>query len=146
MAVAATLLSPSRRQRLLRREVNERIYELNASFGTTNGDSICECAREECAQRIEVHASVVVERQGNSLLVDNRGQVGFLQSRATRPDDQPDANAEGVMANVMTAADGEKRESEDPDAEDPPSPATSDADGAKDKEREMEESGEELPG
>ena len=56
------------------------------------------------------------------------------------------ANAEGVLANVIPAAEGEKRESEDPDAEDPPPPAKSNADCAKEREREMEESGEELPG
>jgi thioredoxin-like negative regulator of GroEL len=56
------------------------------------------------------------------------------------------ANAEGVVANVMPAADGEKRESEDPEAEGSQSPVKSNADRAKEREREMEESGEELPG
>jgi hypothetical protein len=59
--VAEPLLPHSRvRHRLLLREVNDRIRELNASFGTKSGsyELICECAREECAQRIKVHASV----------------------------------------------------------------------------------------
>jgi hypothetical protein len=43
-------------------------------------------------------------------------------------------------------ADGEQRPSEDPETERPPSPAKSNADRAKEREREMEESGEELPG
>jgi thioredoxin-like negative regulator of GroEL len=56
------------------------------------------------------------------------------------------ATAEGVVANVIPASDDERRESDDPDAEDPPSPARSNADRAKEREREMEERGEELPG
>jgi hypothetical protein len=51
---------PRVRHRLLLREVNDRIRELNASFGTENGslELVCECAREECVQRIKVHPSV----------------------------------------------------------------------------------------
>ena len=57
------------------------------------------------------------------------------------------ANAEGgLVANVIPASEGEMRESEDPDAKNPPSPERSNADRAKEREREMEESGEELPG
>ena len=51
---------PRVRHRLLLREVNKRIRELNASFGIANGnfDLVCECAREECVQRIKVRALV----------------------------------------------------------------------------------------
>lgn len=161
---------PRVRHRLLLREVNERIRELNASFGAANGnfDLVCECAREECVQRIKVRALVyerarkkpgrfvagpgslfvvadghelgeidnVVEHHGDCLLVENRGQAGVAAKTAEG----------GVLANVIPAAEGDKRESDDPDAEDPPSPDRSNADRAKEREREMEESGEELPG
>jgi hypothetical protein len=48
------------RHRLLLREVNERIREISNAFGFKNGsfELICECAREECLQRIEVPAPV----------------------------------------------------------------------------------------
>jgi hypothetical protein len=45
-------------QRLLLREVNERIREISISFGLASGsfELICECARGECFQRIDVPA------------------------------------------------------------------------------------------
>jgi hypothetical protein len=47
-------------QRLLLREVNERIREISISFGLANGsfELICECGQVGCFQRIDVSASV----------------------------------------------------------------------------------------
>ena len=48
------------RQRLVTREVNERIREISIAHGLANGsiELICECARKECLQRVEVPTSV----------------------------------------------------------------------------------------
>lgn len=46
------------RHRILFREVNERIREINAEFGL-GADTVqvfCECAQKECVERIEVPA------------------------------------------------------------------------------------------
>jgi hypothetical protein len=156
MAVALDLplLPPRVRQRLLRREVNERIRELNASFGLANGsfELICECAHEDCIQRIKVHAS---------LFERTRNEAGRFVSAAAFPFLVANGHELHEIQNVVehhgdclllgsgqagVAADAEKRESDDSEADGPPSQAKSDADLAKEREREMEESGEELPG
>jgi RNA polymerase sigma-70 factor (ECF subfamily) len=74
------------------------------------------------------------------------GERRPLESRLLLPWLQPTIEEAPVHDAETPTADGEKRESEDPEAEDPPSPAKSNADRAKEREREMEESGEELPG
>lgn len=45
---------------MLFREVNERIREINRMFTVTTGsyDVVCECAREECLERIAVPTAV----------------------------------------------------------------------------------------
>lgn len=47
-------------RRVLFREVNARIRELNKSFGVRAGsyELLCECGRDACVQRIEVPVSV----------------------------------------------------------------------------------------
>jgi hypothetical protein len=46
------------RERLVLREVNERIREISIAFAYRNIELICECAHKECLQRIEVPTSV----------------------------------------------------------------------------------------
>ena len=61
-------------RRPLFREVNERIREVNASFGPDSPEDeilLCECGRDSCAERLEVPADVydVVRSEGQSFLV-----------------------------------------------------------------------------
>ena len=105
--------------------------------------------RRDLAERFQIHAVPTL-----LVLADKKIQARLECPRGARDIElllRPwlrtgQATAEGVVANVIPATEGEKRESEDPDAENPPSPERSNADRAKEREREMEESGEELPG
>ena len=61
-------------RRPLYREVNDRIREVNASFGPSTPTYeilLCECGRPDCSARLEVPADVyeVVRREGHRFLV-----------------------------------------------------------------------------
>jgi hypothetical protein len=61
-------------KRPLFREVNDRIREVNASFGPDAPDNeilLCECGAEGCAERVEVPRDVyeVVRSEGHRFLV-----------------------------------------------------------------------------
>lgn len=89
---------PDGDQRVLFREVNERIRDINRTFGVA-GDSydlLCECRRAECMQRVTVpievyddvrahaHQFVVVaghEEPADEQLVEARGEYNVVALR-----------------------------------------------------------------
>jgi hypothetical protein len=64
------------KKRLLLREVNERIREVNKGFAALTGsyEVFCECARADCLERVEVPASTYEEaRNGERCFVVRPG-------------------------------------------------------------------------
>jgi hypothetical protein len=65
---------------LLRREVNDRTFNVLRGLGSEDGDFHCECGKEGCAERLELLVIEYAAREEEPLLAPGHKRVAAVVS------------------------------------------------------------------